>query len=73
MPLHMPDNAPPSVKFTFEACDVTSGTISRTGMLISVGDSDGVGSEQMLTDHVLRRMGKKLGVAVGIVFSCYVP
>ena len=41
----MPDNAPPSVKFTFEACDVTSGTISRTGMLLSVGDSGGVGSE----------------------------
>ena len=41
----MPDDAPPSVKVVFEACDVTSGTISRTGLLISVGDSGGVGSE----------------------------
>ena len=65
----MPDNAPPSVKFAFEACDVTSGTISRTGMLISVGNSGGVGSERMPTDHVLRRTGKKLGVAVSIVFG----
>ena len=41
----MPDDAPPGVKVVFEVCDVTSGTISRTGMLVSVGDSGGVGSE----------------------------
>ena len=40
----MPDDAPPSVKVTFEAHDATSWTLSCTGMLISVGDSSGVGS-----------------------------
>ena len=41
----VPDDTPPSVKVMFEACDVTSRTISCTGMLISVGDSGGVGWE----------------------------
>ena len=40
----VPDDTPPSVKVAFEVCDVTSRTISCTGVLISVGDSSGVGS-----------------------------
>ena len=31
----MPDNAPPSVKVTFEAHNITSGTLSCAGMLIT--------------------------------------